>query len=730
MIDFIKNNFSLLILTIIVFILPANSIMGQGISENETRHIRIGDLQSHFSAYGSERGWNNSYYEGLKWPALYPYTDNAVIKRAWVAMQDFTDAEGVYWDHWANYFYKGYVNLSLYPMELKQSAKFPAPTVYVDGEDITAPYRGDVDTIDASQIPDRIVNNLVNMSCGLTMTRRVKAFSQQFHDDYLIKEFIFTNTGNVDYDPEVELTDSLKGLRIGWGTRYSVSREGSMHSDYSQSYGKHSWVTRRGENYKQHYQEVKNFTENTPLDQLEWIRCAFSWLGQSEDVSYDMVGAPYINSNGRLTAPQFAGFAVLHVDKNAENKEDDPEQPVFLGWHAGDTYPSIGNLRQSDKEGMSQVYSMLSGNPHGGESNGGSTRMFEENTESITDQVDPYKVHGDGGGTNAMVTYGPFDLAHGESIKIVEVEGVQGLNRTLCEKIGDNWLKENSPYQLPPDGAFPNEINYGSTTGDKDIYKNAWVYTGMDSILQTFSRALRNYNMNYEIPQPPKPPTVFNIESGGDKIKLSWAVSPSKNESNFAGYRIYRAVGKPDTTYERIADLPKGTTYFEDKSAVRGFSYYYYISAYSDGSKNNEGIANPTGELESNKFYTLTNKPAYLRRKAGKDLDNIMIVPNPYNIRAKDLQYTGEPDKIMFLNIPAYCKIRIFTERGDLIKTINHNDGSGDEPWNSITSSRQTVVSGVYLVHFEVTRDYADPETNELLYNKGDSITKKLVIVR
>ncbi len=50
-------------------------------SVNDYKYIRIGDLQTRISAYGGERAWNNLYYEGLKWPAQYPYGDNFVIKR-------------------------------------------------------------------------------------------------------------------------------------------------------------------------------------------------------------------------------------------------------------------------------------------------------------------------------------------------------------------------------------------------------------------------------------------------------------------------------------------------------------------------------------------------------------------------------------------------------------------------------------------------------------------------
>ncbi|GBD94017.1 hypothetical protein BMS3Abin05_01613 [bacterium BMS3Abin05] len=54
----------------------------------------------------------------------------------------------------------------------------------------------------------------------------------------------------------------------------------------------------------------------------------------------------------------------------------------------------------------------------------------------------------------------------------------------------------------------------------------------------------------------------------------------------------------------------------------------------------------------------------------------------------------------MFLNLPPVCTIKIFSERGDLIDTINHTNTSGDEAWNSITTYRQVVVSGIYIAVF------------------------------
>ena len=184
---------------------------------------------------------------------------------------------------------------------------------------------------------------------------------------------------------------------------------------------------------------------------------------------------------------------------------------------------------------------------------------------------------------------------------------------------------------------------------------------------------------------------------------------------------------KPDTTVfvydlengeiieqdESIAyawEFGPGQTSYDDLSANRGFDYYYFLEVLDDGSQNN------VVPLKSSKFFTITNSPAFLKRPPGM-LEEIRVVPNPYNIASRDMQYgVSAPDRLMFLNIPGECTIRIFSERGDLLKTIQHTDGSGDEAWNSITSSRQVITSGLYIAHFET------PE--------GENAIRKFIVVR
>ncbi len=713
---------------IFVLLLLLTATVVAQVQGTKKKYIRIGSLQSHFTAYGSERAWTGGskpYYAGLRWPADYPFTDNAVIKRTWLAARDFTDVNGKHWDQYGIYFATDYVGQSLFPVKMEEYARFSPPVVKVNEVDITKPYRKDVDALKPSLKADRQLVNVVNTSLGLTMKRTIYAFSQQYHDNYFIKEFVFTNTGNVDYDDDIELNQPLKGIYISWGTRYSVCREGAYNIGGGQSWGEHSWVTRRGETYPQNY--TTEIDESTPIASLDWLRAGFSWAGQFDFNDFDNIGAPDVNHTGRLTAPQFAGIAALHVDKAASDPGDDPYQPSVLGWQAGDTYPSLGDI--SDPKPMTELYDMLSGHPYQGK--GGTQRYDEIHLRSITDPADPWTFHNDRGGTNVWIVYGPFDLNPGDSIRIVEAEGVNGLNREMCETIGRRWKKaydnasDKGPFELPD----------GTTTQNKDYFKNSWVYTGKDSIMLTFSRAKRNFDAGFEIPQPPLPPESFEVNSGGDHIGLKWLPSPDENQPDFAGYRIFRGVGKPDTSYTQVFACGKGTDHpdivheWEDTSPVRGFSYYYYIVSFNDGSNNTSGKTNPTGQLHSGRFYTRTTDPAYLQRKPGETLSGIRIVPNPFNIKAREFNYPKEPDKITFLNIPAYCTIKIYTERGDLIATLQHTNGSGLHAWNAITDARQIVASGLYIAYFMVTKDFYD-SSGKLLYKKGESTYKKFVIIR
>jgi hypothetical protein len=141
---------------------------------------------------------------------------------------------------------------------------------------------------------------------------------------------------------------------------------------------------------------------------------------------------------------------------------------------------------------------------------------------------------------------------------------------------------------------------------------------------------------------------------------------------------------------------------YDDRTAQRGINYYYYIQAVGPVNTNSAGNT-PTGvRLKSGRYYAQTYLPANLKRPSGTSVDAIRIVPNPYNLGSEEnLRWPDQQDKLGFLDIPGRCTIKIYTQLGELVKTIEHTDGSGDAFWDHTTSSRQVIASGVYIAVIE-----------------------------
>ncbi len=685
---------------VLMFLLSASGLNGQ-IDNGLRKWIRVGSLQSFFDAYGAERAWNanTSYYEGVQWPAWYADQDNFVIDRSWVTCRDFTDADGTFWDYKSVSFYS--TSTEVQAMQNTLTGLFDSPLVSVDGTlKLADSY---VDSLHDPNLPfDRILTDVSRTSLGVEVTRKVYAFSQQYHDNYFITTYTFKNTGNTDGDDEIELPNNVvTDFYYGCMPRYATSQEARLTTSGDISWGMHQWV------------------HHTPMTDNPDIPCFYSWLGQVKalDGVVDNIGGPIYKNvtdykDGRLSAPQFAGMAILHVPASPTNDMNDYGK-LTMGWHGGDTYGI-------DKE----IWDMLSGVDI--YKNTGSYSIPMDEGKSTSDI--PQDTEGnDGGGAAGLYGVGPYTLQMGESVTIVTVEAVSGLDREHCTTIGQKWLQDYrgtaQTFTLPD----------GSNSTDRNEYKDAWVYSGKDSIMQTFRRAKANYESGFALATPPPPPANIYIESLGDKIALTWS-GEAESASNFGGYKIFRATAASDSIYHEIfsCGAADAVNSYEDKTPSRGISYYYYVCSLSDGSLNTDLSLNPAGQLMSGRAYTQTVEPAYLRRQSGMKLADIRIVANPYSIANRDWQYGegDDMDRIYFLEVPGHCVIKIFTERGDLIKTIHHEAGSGDKAWNLDTDSRQVIVSGVYIAYFQVTQDIPDPYTGEVALKKGDATYKKFIVIR
>jgi hypothetical protein len=83
---------------------------------------------------------------------------------------------------------------------------------------------------------------------------------------------------------------------------------------------------------------------------------------------------------------------------------------------------------------------------------------------------------------------------------------------------------------------------------------------------------------------------------------------------------------------------------------------------------------------------------------ANADLAQVSVVPNPF-IAADEIQRGVGLQQILFTNLPPAATIRIYTISGNLLRVIEHSDGSGTEPWDVRTRFDLLAASGNYYFH-------------------------------
>ncbi|MBM4162314.1 MAG: T9SS type A sorting domain-containing protein [Ignavibacteria bacterium] len=693
-------------------------------AQGQTKWLDVGQLQNWFS----EKGWEieegnvRRQQYGLQWQAQYDYTDCQAAKGFWIGTSEFRDERGITYPH--KVIHVGpRVNgdFEFFPLTFDVYSQFERTRVFVDGNPSFANPEDIKEVLDTLKA-DRVLVNTVNTAVGISFQRKIYAFSQQFHDSYHIFEFVFTNTGNADSDPEIEFPNkTLTGVYFYWQYRYSAAAEARYCVNNSAGWGINTMNDARG-----FPPDLAN--PLIPASEND-IKAQFAWhglhttanrppAGSSPNAStYDNIGAPIWNpsqsagyvpasdTNWRLGAAQIMGYAHIHADKSPSDHSDDPNQPSTSNYLGSDE-PRTRNNSQFNTVEMTDEYTRLMSSGHAPRH----AWLVEPQGKFTTQTVQGNIGVGSPGGWSSGVGYGPYTLKPGESIRIVFVEAVNGLTHDECVRIGKKYK----------DGVISTQA------------KNDSVLSGRLRLFEMFRRAIANYKSNFSMPKPPYPPAEFQVRGGGNRISLTWQPNPKESANGFVGYRVYRATGRQDSTYHLVfqsggtkpsdpnVQYSASKAYsYDDVTAVRGRSYYYYMSSFTSPQSGDPTTKTPAGELESSRFYTQTYDPAFLKRPAGTSSDQIRIAPNPYIVSSDEnaLRFPNEGDKIAFFNIPGNCVIKIYTELGELIKEIVHDDGSGDAYWNSITSSNQVIVSGVYIVVIE------NKET-------GERTIKKLVVIR
>ena len=748
----IKNHLLFLISAVTVVLMFSNTTFAQ-----DQRWIIVGETQCFFMDYGAETERELNF---LTWPTQYGDNQHTLrMNGLWLGARNFFDpvenkeksvkviGSGPRLP--ANHY------TMIFPQSIKLIGRHSHPVVAVDNQTGTNNLLYDqVDDYDSNLPCDRMVVAEFNTSMGISVTRKVYGFTQPDHDNYFIQEYVFKNTGIYNENGDVHHQDLQDfWVYLCWRPAFA----GVTSSGWTDQPAWGAFASEWGSSTLIH-----TFNVNSP----EGMRGFYSYYGPTNDSNHPLTpaedwGCPDHLETGVLGSAKYLGGVVLFASNPNNHTVDDPSQPATDAYIGSDGVPMETNVSQYDISFMQQRYNIMTeGHLPASQDEDffnsvGHNGYVEEWTTGNT-----YRNTNTQGSSSQGWGFGPYYLVDGDSIRIVFAIGVTGLSWEKCREVGTNWYAyykslTNKPDLYMPDGSLASTTNSWGYAAH-NAYKRAWCETGRDSILQVLSNAIDNYNAGYDIPQPPPPPESFTVTSGGDRIRLTWSDN-AVNSPNFNGYVIYRSEGNVKqykTVYTKIFECDKANCVheFDDVTAARGNNYYYYIQSKSDGQENN---GKP---LYSSLFYTLTSVAAYLRRPAGNFLEHVRVVPNPYDIRARMWQF-GEDfqyDRIAFYELPPICKVKVFTERGDLIWEKYHDNGSGDELWDSMTSSRQIIVSGIYILYVEVpqdiyaeqdivaARDYYNPKTGEKeiskgdvifqqgdkMYNKGDSVFRKFVVIR
>lgn len=687
----------------------------------------VGEYHYRYSSTGTEPSINQPRFRGLVkyWPGIYFREGGTHVRsRHYIGVKNFTDENGDPWPFKVARAGPRVFDLGEHfalPMEL--IGKFPKPEVFVDGFQ-SFPRPTVLTRVDPSIPSDRMIIRGAHTTVGVTWEERIYGFSNPYHDDYHIREMTWTNTGNVNEDDEIELPDqTVNEMMLSFAAKEHLNGPRG--------------VTGAGVSGTM-WDYVGDGKE--PLGKWEGIRATLGWIGNGTNVSFlNRIGGPIWrdgrqssvyriaegDSIGRLGGAYMLTRAILHADTSPSNRANDPGQPRSTGFHRGGepiTNPSFG-----DAEQMRDTYYFMHpdlsyaeyGNPgedghffpHEADRSAPATPAGPFDSESWYERMGA-QVNVDrmrSGGMVPWFAFGPYTLAPGESVKMVWIEGVHGLNRDVCVAVGKAYKDSGYDDTLP--------IPYNGQTHTK----NRWALGTRDSIYQMIRRATANWESGYQIPHPPLPPSVFRVQSGSDQIVLSWETFPNANHTGFEIWRtrnLFESSVQDLWEYDLIATLGAEAREYKDENVVRGLSYFYYIQSVGQVNNNSTGMT-PTGSvMKSSRYYTQTYDPAFLKRPPGNTLADVRVVPNPYILEAdQNIRFPDQQDKLAFFEIPGECTIQIFSELGEAIFTIEHTDGTGDEFWNLTTESNQVLASGIY---FAVIKDL----------QTGEKVIKKFAVIR
>ena len=606
----------------------------------------------------------------------------------WIGARDFVDyadpnVDSVYYSAFINQNGLGSADPGFTkPLSNKKYVRNAAPNIMVNMKKEQHPHDHQFGSIEKKDlIADEMIETIYATRIGIQVTKRSYAFANQNHANYIIQSYTFKNNGNFDDDttntPEQGMQD-LKDVYFGFIYNPCPSRRVGYYVIRDYTHYAHYYGTENGDSLRIGYA----YDGDAAGVRSDGYNQGSLWDDRGKpDVQRDSQTGDF-SGPGEFLSPMYIGFGLIHADKAYNDRSNDLNQPATVVCKAED------ELERNDWTSDVAIYDYL--NSH---------------EKIIGTDLGLFSGPDDKLAREGYITFaiGPYNIPFGEKVHIILYDAAGSINQRLARSEGAKWVKGT--------------LEFKGLTGDEA--KNALIDTGKDSLFKAGSTAQWAWKNGLQnVPVPPRSPSI-NITPGIGQNIINW--EDVSNEPGLVGYRIYRTKDDYTNLYELIYDTKDApdalTTQYIDTDVELMNNYFYYVTAYNDGSSNTTGLY-PGQSLESSHYLNRHMNPVKPGIKTQSSMDSIYVVPNPYHYRglafggAADLyRYQSEndewelKDQISFVGLPTRAIIRIFTIHGDLVAEINHPDpaksysvyGAGDEAWFQITKSHQLIKAGVYF---------------------------------
>jgi hypothetical protein len=578
-------------------------------------------------------------------------------------------------------------------------------------------------------------------SVGLTVTRTSRAWSFPDYDDFIIYEYEFENTG--DMNPPAAATPArLTDILINFSHGLAGGQFG-----YERVYN--SWSNTA---------IIPNL--NARFDRQRWLQYALHRTGNPEP-KYFGEWATTGKNGGGLLSPQAPGYMILYYDTAHIVRRGDGTKVVITGadtiaWdakgHVKQPYSVIIETQVMTTVKMVRDFLDIS-----------LGRKYSVNTNVNVfgpDWVGRPRFNWPQGVPQAIgrdYCFGPYNLNPGEKIHITVAEvcgygaarqeeteaGVKDIggsngNQTLAESaieppasVIGAAVDSIYAFYTVPNYWVPkrqNELNkssvnttlYGSDYLSKyqlPDYVNSSVVTireAADRAIQAYTNTpLVNHNSVqywpekssehgiYALPIPVPAPTITIENTSAGENRIVWgpqveSFTTPRLQGTLDHYELCRAT-QSIGPWTKLANIAKrdpvyfidGKYQFLDKNTHIGDQFYYTVVSVDDK-------GNRSGRTNVKLHQSVIGSELTLKE--------VFVAPNPFIVKSgfSGISTGGDINAALrFYNLPRVCTIRIYSFSGQLIQTVEHNADQNSESYFQLTRNFQLVASGVYF--FAVT---------------------------